>query len=226
MNQEIESYTGFTLMEVLITMLILSMILLVISFTLNTLIFVSLRTDLSVRTRDEIDTSLEVMRRVVKQADPEAITLLSTGHYKYFDPALSKVMIDPTGQGGTPSDVNEVHILSSAGGRVVCFGAFEVLGAVGDDVQGYLVKSSMSVANYTEATCLDSSKVEYQKNAMVLNSDLVDVDEFKIGFDTGVGQNGYVQIRISGKPVRWPGREGPKLLTRETIVSTGKLTID
>lgn len=61
---------GYTLVEVLITMVVMSMILLVINMVLVSMIRVSYNTDIRLKMRQQSDFSLEVMRRTVKSTDP------------------------------------------------------------------------------------------------------------------------------------------------------------
>ena len=64
------SERGYTLVEVLVTMVILSMILLVINMVLITMIRVSYNTDVRIKMRQGVEFAFEVMRRNVKSTDP------------------------------------------------------------------------------------------------------------------------------------------------------------
>jgi prepilin-type N-terminal cleavage/methylation domain-containing protein len=62
--------SGYTLVEVLITMVILGMILLVINLVLIAMIRVSYNTDVRIKMRQGIEFAFEVMRRNAKSTDP------------------------------------------------------------------------------------------------------------------------------------------------------------
>jgi prepilin-type N-terminal cleavage/methylation domain-containing protein len=61
---------GYTLIEVLITMVIMGFILVVVNMVLVSLIRVSYDTDVRMNVRQDIEFALELMRRDVKSADP------------------------------------------------------------------------------------------------------------------------------------------------------------
>jgi prepilin-type N-terminal cleavage/methylation domain-containing protein len=65
-----EGEGGYTLVEVLITMVILGMILLVVNLVLIAMIRVSYNTDVRIKMRQGIEFAFEVMRRNSKSTDP------------------------------------------------------------------------------------------------------------------------------------------------------------
>lgn len=68
---------GYTLVEVLVTMVIMGMILLVVNVILISLVRVSYNTDTRINVRQGIEFALEVMRRNVKSSEPGQISLVT-----------------------------------------------------------------------------------------------------------------------------------------------------
>jgi prepilin-type N-terminal cleavage/methylation domain-containing protein len=76
---------GYTLIEVLITMVIMGFILVVVNMVLVSLIRVSYDTDVRMNVRQDIEFALELMRRDVKSADPTVWGASNVGKSSYLD---------------------------------------------------------------------------------------------------------------------------------------------
>jgi prepilin-type N-terminal cleavage/methylation domain-containing protein len=75
-----EHERGYTLIEVLITILIMGMILLMINVVLMSLIRVAYDTDARMNIRQDVEFSIEVIRRNLKSASPSQITVDDDGN--------------------------------------------------------------------------------------------------------------------------------------------------
>lgn len=71
-----EQENGYTLIEVLITVVIMGFILLVVNVVMIAIIRISYDTDARIKVRQGLEFSLEVMRRNVKSSDPGMIEII------------------------------------------------------------------------------------------------------------------------------------------------------
>lgn len=236
-------YKGFTLLETLITMVIVSIVILFISFLYVELVKTSLQSSIRMQARDESELTFELLQKNIKQADPQYIILFDSsgnlGGVRRFNNTTGLTTYSGTEESVYLNPVtdptqfaNEIHILPANSSRWICF-AFVKDST--DPSMGYIVKSSSgSISTDTtspsglleHADCLKGSETEFKKNRLVLNSSNVNIKDFSMAsyFDTYSG-NKTVVINLTSQPTKWMGDETePTEIVRQLVVSTNKLT--
>ncbi len=73
-NEALKDQEGYTLIEVVVTILIMGMILIMVNMVLISLIRVSYDTDARMNVRQDVEFGIEVIRRDTKSADPAQIS--------------------------------------------------------------------------------------------------------------------------------------------------------
>lgn len=239
--EEEGKYRGFTLVEMIVTIVIMMMIMMMVAVTLNTMIRATLRSDVKLRVRDEVDTSLEVMRRFLSQADADEVRIYQSETIRTVNPETLQVETSPNANlsqiyssAATSGSANEIHILPPGGNRYICFGFFRVPESYSPSnasspqpLQGFLFKTSYSVAKgYSPELCFDSSQADYKMNAVVLNSNTINFEDFILYFNSAGGENTYFDVKIGAKSNKWYGDDEQSLYYKQVVVSTGKLNIN
>ncbi|MBD3329299.1 hypothetical protein GF357_02285 [Candidatus Dojkabacteria bacterium] len=234
-------YEAFTLIEMIVTILIMMVIMMMVAVTLNAMIRASLRSDVKLRVRDEVDTSLEIMKRFLSQADADEVRIYQSESIRSMNPGSMTIETSSTANlqqvyssSAASGAANEIHILPPGGDRYICFGYFKVPQSYSppndfspQPEQGFLVKTSYAVDNgYSPELCFDSSKADYKKNVIILNSDTINFADFILNFNSAGGENTYFDVKIGGKSNKWYGEDEQSLYYKQIAVSTGKLSIE
>ncbi len=238
-------YEAFSLVETIITMVIMSFLMLLVGYTFTTMLKTSITMDQKLTARDELDTGLELLKRTLKSAATDQIYIYDSSdtervfqggaNYRVYTPNASDEVaqsvkdsfVDPgTGDflrlGVGDDSGNEIHIVPAGSDRILCYGYFE--NADGD--YGVLVKSSMSITEVDSPwNCFFSATEEYKKNTMILNSEDVNFTDFSVYYND-VGDNTVMVADLTAKPVKWIGDGEPTPYFSQIIVRTGKLDLN
>ena len=83
--EEESKYEGFSLIEMLITIVIIGMVMLISSVTLTSLIKVSTVSSNKIRARNESEFVLELVRRTVRNSDPSDVYIFNSLGDRKFD---------------------------------------------------------------------------------------------------------------------------------------------
>ena len=86
-------YEGFSLIEMLITMIIMSIIMVVVSSSLTTLVKVSLVSSAKMKLRNESEYVLELVRRTVRNSNPDDVYIYNSLDTRVFDPSTGMVEV-------------------------------------------------------------------------------------------------------------------------------------
>lgn len=139
-----KTYEGFSLIEMLITMIIMSIIMVVVSSSLTTLVKVSLVSSAKMKLRTESEYVLELVRRTVRNSNPDDVYIynslntreydLNTGEVKTKDSELANLpnvynsadqAVKPEGTIGALNTVgNEIHFRPYGYEEWICIGFF------------------------------------------------------------------------------------------------------
>jgi len=232
-SRQKKNYAGFSLLEMIITVAIISILIVFVSFSITTMIRSSIISTIRFESRNETELIFELIRKNISQTDPSNIRVYNSLAVRNYDRDLSRVVGEADGSKGSlglayqnPLDEgveggNEIHILPSGSTRWICIGYFET-----EDGQGYIVKTSYpsftSEADHQQ--CFNSTTQEYRKNAMVLNSDTIDVQSFSVNYYLQSSGNAIFTIdTITASTKKYGAQEIPEL-TRQLVVTTQKLT--
>lgn len=210
-------YEGLSLIEMVITLLIVSMVLIVTSATLAALIRASAIASAKTMSRSESEFLLELLEKSIMNSQSELIVLyksnrqLTSDGFITSDPTIERIQFNGNRM------ANEIHYRPVRSSDWVCLALVKGGSGTGSEGQGYIVKGYSSTQ--TE-NCLESGQV------IILNSDEIDVLVFDIyGYTTSLGNYSFV-IDLTVRPIYWiPGRQSvirPEY-ARQLVVSTRRL---
>lgn len=210
-------YEGLSLIEMIITLLIVGMVLVVTSSTLAALIKASAIASAKTMSRSETEFILELLEKSIMNSQSEQIVMLSTERFLTSEgEIIGNTNVTEVPFGGAQF-ANEIHYRPVRTSEWVCIGF--VKGGDGTDFQGqgFIVKGYSDVQNNN---CLMNGPV------VILSADEIDIQEFDIyGYTTSLGNYTFI-IDMTVKPIYWiPGRQSviqPEY-TRQLIVSTRRL---
>lgn len=229
-----KKYSGYTLLEMLITIAIISFVIMLVGVTLTTLIRTSMVSSIKMQIRDEADLIFDVIERNIKQTDPANILIYNSSNVRRYEngvvftndasanliTAYSTLL--PEGDlTVAPNIANEIHVLPNKSTRWICIGFFKNSAGT----QGYIVKSSYpAMSGSDHRKCFDSTEKEYMKNAIVLNSDDNNIQKMGVTFFRTGGDNAMFTFDLSMKTTKRYGAQDLGSIDRQLVVSTQKLT--
>lgn len=223
------SYKGMSLVETLITIVIISTVMLLASITLTTLIKASVVSSAKTASREESEFILEYVRRTLRNSHNLDVKVYAPSGRTY-NPENGQTQDEEGLQGySVPLSegvvASEIHFRPAGSTRWVCLGFFKEAGEE-DSENGYLLKSSAaSLSN--ASSCFDSSSSEYRMHTVQLNSSEINVTSFDLIYFETQGDNVLMTVDIEVEPVNWTegftGSVTPKFF-KQAVISTQKLS--
>lgn len=219
-------YEGFSLVEMLITLIIMGFIMLTAATSLTTLIKISTVSSNKTRVRSESEFVLEFVRKTVRNSNPADVYIFKSFDKRNYDPDTNKVVNKNPGEDlssyylttlpeNTPG--NEIHFRPYGYDSWVCIGFFS---SAKEDGMGYILKTSAQNLSDKQETCFDDEESKY---SIVLNSDVVNITAFDIAYTVLKDSNYLIRFDIKAEPTEWylgPGAPVKKELYRQAVVST------
>jgi len=220
--EEESKYEGFSLVEMLITIVIIGMVMLISSVTLTSLIKVSTVSSNKIRARNESEFVLELVRRTVRNSDPSDVYVfnsLGARRFNYENNTVENFSggnLDTAYQPlGENEQGNEIHFRPYGYKDWICLAYFK---SSTDDEKGYILRTSAQDLMNQHNNCFGSP--EY---IMILNSDYVDINLFEIAYTVANDSNYIIRFDIKSEPVDWYLADGAPIkreVIRQGIVST------
>ncbi len=231
-----KKYSGFTMVEMLITMMILAVIFLAIGRVVVTMIKTTNVASSRMLVREEGEYISDVLRKYLRNSSSDTVKLYhrSNPRISFSDYEVSNIL------GVTDENVSEIlpateiHFRPSADfkNRVVCIGYFED----NDEDYGYVVRSvnyipaGRSWDDYEPSWCFpDFPDDEFRKNFVILNSNLVFMEGLRI-VRTRSLNNVYYSIDIDMKPAwgiggfsNYKDLDGSLVYRKSLVVQTRQL---
>lgn len=224
-----EKYEGFSLVEMLITIVIMGVVMLTASTTLTTLIKISTVSSNKTRVRSESEFVLELVRRTVRNSNPSDVYIFNSSAVREYDPeenvvinsdgsilspAVTLVYENPLGENEVG---NEIHFRPYGYDSWICIGYFL---STNDDGMGYILKTSAQSLQDQQETCFDEDTIKY---VIALNSEVVNIKSFDIAYTILEDSNYLIRFDIEAEPTQWYLAEGApvkKTVHRQAVVST------
>ena len=224
-------YRGFSLIELLLTTMILCVIMLLVATTLNTVIKVSNTTNSKNTARSNVSYIMDFVSRALSNAELLDVYMFNSRSVRGIGQGhTGSIAVVPTGNvssaysdgelGDTDlSDYNEIHIKLYGYDEWVCIGHFR--DAKG---YGYLVRTV-----YEEDMGGDHSLC-FGESSMVtpMHSFMIDVPTFNLDYlVVGDGSNRMFVIDATLRPLYWPMKNTSLVtqdVSRQSVVSTEALT--
>jgi len=231
MKEYRKTYEGFSLVETLFTIVILSMVMLFVASMLNTVIKTSHTANSKNMARSDINYVMDVYDRTLSNAKLEDVKMYDSSNVRNFGFNSDGI---PVIQGGSlgntyaegnpiPENINEIHVRLYGYDTWTCLGYFKYI--TGENEYGFIVKATSNDLNVdNHETCFAQTSP-----ITILHSYSVDVSKFSMQFiDIGDGVNSMFVIDSEFTPLYWPMSNSFNLVakgvSRKVIVSTRALT--
>lgn len=230
MNTKSEKYEGFSLVEMLITIVIMGMVMLIASITLTTLIKISTVSSNKTRVRNETEFVLELVRRTVRNSNPADVMIYNSIDARMYDseddvvknnpsiPDIAAIYTTPLGENITG---NEIHLKPYGYTNWICIGFFRDMNP--ESEMGYVIKTSTQDLWGNAEKCFDGTTEDYRMYTIGLNSEEVDINSFNIAYIESTGGNYIIRFDLSAQPISWYLGEGAPVnreVFRQAVVST------
>lgn len=230
MKKNRKTYEGFSLVETLFTIVILSMVMLFVASMLNTVIKVSHTANSKNMARSDINYVMDVYDRTLSNAKLEDVRMYNSLDVRKlgFNSGIPIIRTDgdlgPIYEETSPNpdiDYNEVHVRMYGYDIWTCLGYFKY--EIGGKEYGFIVKATSNDLNVdNHDTCFDSP-------ITILHSYSIDVSKFSMKYiDIGDGVNSMFVIDSEFTPLYWPMSNSFSLVSkgvsRKLVVSTRGLT--
>jgi len=229
MKKDRKTYEGFSLVETLFSIVILSMVMLFVASMLNTVIKTSHTANSKNMARSDINYVMDVYDRTLSNAKLEDVKMYDSSNVRNFGFNSDGI---PVIQGGSlgntyaegnpiPENINEIHVRLYGYDTWTCLGYFKYI--TGENEYGFIVKATSNDLN------VDNHETCFNSPITILHSYSVDVSKFSIQYiDIGDGVNSMFVIDSEFTPLYWPMSNSFALVTkgvsRKIVVSTRALT--
>ena len=232
MKKDRKTYEGFSLVETLFSIVILSMVMLFVASMLNTVIKTSHTANSKNMARSDINYVMDVYDRTLSNAKLEDVRMYNSSNVRKFGFNNNGIpFIDTPGSLGNtyvegnpiPENINEIHVRLYGYDTWTCLGYFKYI--TGENEYGFIVKATSNDLNVdNHETCFAQTSP-----ITILHSYSVDVSKFSMQFiDIGDGINSMFVIDSEFTPLYWPMSNSFNLVakgvSRKVIVSTRALT--
>lgn len=222
-NKE-KTYEGFSLVEMLITTVILGFLMLTAALVLSTLIRVSTTATNKARVRSESEYVLELLRRTIRTTDPGYVHIYNSS--RTFDSENGIVSSQPITERNNEGETgNEIHLRPNGSSSWVCIAFYKGVSGDVDNtnaLKGYILRTTRSDLEDTPTghqNCFTGSQDSY----VVLNSRFVNIEDFKIQLRNTVEKNKILQFDIKSSAIYWYFGNGALLsrnFERQSVVKT------
>ncbi len=226
-------YEAFSLIEMLITIIILGFILITCALVLTTLIKVSTVSTNKTRVRTESEYMQELLKRTIRTTDPANARLYNSLGSRQYNPSTSKIVptvLSPSNPYethlGENQIGNEIHLKPFGSNKWLCVGFFYEVGNAmesdGKTPKGYVIKTTMDDTNSSAADCFDSNKNK-PHNYIVLNSRFVNVSNMEVMYTMTEDKNKEFILNLRSDAIYWYFAKGAPLsrdILRQSIVKT------
>lgn len=218
-------YSGVSLVEMLITMIILSFVMLLVSVTLTTMVRTSIISTSRTSARQESEFILELVRKTIRNSSPDDIRIYNvTGRsfdadaFVTIDQSLTGYDVSvPDGGVGT-----EIHFRPIGYDKWVCIGFFPLLNNPEKGVILKAVRRDLTAGS----ECFNGESLEYAGNTLALSSEDIYINDFSLHYFDTYDENYIITIDLDVEPVNWlPTKSDMKPnYFQQSVVSTQKLT--
>lgn len=232
MKKNNKKYEGFSLIEMLFTVVILFIVMLLVASTLNTVIKTSHTANSKNQARSDINYIMNVYDRLLTNSQLEDIKMYNSQAVRRFGfdgNGLPRITGSPGSVYTTPLTVdgstgNEIHIRLYGHSTWTCIGYFQDNRINPDNPlpYGYIVKSTSTDLTNPEDCFAPTA------NITLLHSFSNDISKFRMEYiDIGDKQNSMFVVNVTVNPLYWPSHNTyllKKEVSRLLVVSTKALT--
>ena len=228
-------FNAFSLVEMLLTLAIMSIVMLITTLTLNTIVKTSAIAKAKTVTRHEVDFSIELIDRLLSNSNVNDVFVFDSSAVRYYDAEDNEVKDNASLSEGdvalpyinelaTGVHGNEIHLRPYGYDIWVCIGYFKDNNT--GDQRGYLVKRTMyNLTNDNHVSCFDQD-IEDDQPLLVLTSEEVTVTDFNVSYIESVSNNNVFYVDLTMEPVYWVATTSTigKSVIRQAVITTKGLT--
>ena len=232
-------FKGFSLIEMLLTLAIMSIVFLLTTKTLATIVKVSTITNYKTATRVEADFAMELMERFLSNSKIDDMNIYDTQECRIYiydeeedqmemriSDSCTQAELD--NQYSSPMNIgltgNEVHIRLSGYDQLTCIAFFKE-DPEEDSSKGYLLKRTVDFGDDNNPDeCFEFAS--FSDPIIVLNAEEINVNDFKVSYAQSESSNNIFYVDLEMEPLFWaPGESNiERSVIRQSIVSTQGLT--
>ena len=245
MRKEIKQYEGFSLVEMLFTIVILFIVMLLVATTLNTVIRTSQTANSKNQARSDVNYIMSTYERLITNSDLEDIKMynsLAVRTFGFDGSGIPTIVSNSLGDVYTNANKtlpiltsgNEIHVRLYGTDYWTCIGFFRDDYTLSNSNYGYIVKANLKDDGDTTDHSLCFAQTNnitllhtYSNNIMVSDPSGHPNTKFNMTYIPVGDKNSMFNIRVSVEPLWWP-LKGTYLkqswVTRESAVSTKALT--
>lgn len=224
-------YGAFSLVEMLLTIVIIGFVMTLSAVTLTTLIKVSTISSYKTATRNDVYFISEISQRSLSNTSLEDIYIYDSSNIRSFN--LETMTVENNTE-STSEDIsvvyedgsllsvgNEVHVRNFGYNRWTCLGYFKDSNGI-----GYVVKTSVASLN-DHSSCFEPGSTASLYQIVLNSTDLVDVTQYQISKVPLRNDNTMFTVDIIAQPLYWPvGYDVPvnKSISKQVNITTQGLT--
>lgn len=228
-----KSIKAFSLIEMLLTLGIMSIVMVMASQTLNIVVKVSTITKYKTLTRNEADFAIELMDRLLSNSDVGDVYVYDSTNARFYDSENDTVVVNQEEVANLDSIYstellegtigNEIHVRPYGYSIWVCIGYFKDL--VDPNNKGYLLKRTVSSLSDGHVSCFDPT---YSTDPiLVLISEEVNVNDFQVSYTRSSTNNNIFYVDTQMEPLYWVAGSSStieKSVFKQAIITTQGLT--
>jgi len=203
-----KKYEGFSLVEMLVTLAIISMVMIVSATVLTTLVKVSTVANDKIQARNESEFVLELVRRTVRNSNPQDVYIFKSDTVRHYNPETG--IVEPIENKnvalayeeglGEGESGNEIQFRPYGYRDWICLAYFK---SSEDDERGYILKTSAQDLGGNHESCFYMDPADPSSYLMILNSDHINVKDLTISYVELVDGNYMITFDIRSEPVNW-----------------------
>lgn len=224
---------AFSLVEMLITLGIMTIVIMLASQTLVTLLRVSTATRFKVITRNESDFGMDLVEKLLANSNVSDVRIFQTKDDRTYNEEDGVMEDSPqiedfyqlTLQEGVKG--NEIHIRPYGYELWVCIGYFKSSHNDVDENVGYLLRRTVPSLSGNHEECFGDVEPTSQYPLLILNSEDVNVNNFMVSYIRSLSYNNIFHIDMEMEPNVWlPSDKSQieKSVYRQSVITTKGLT--
>ena len=199
--------------------------------SLSTLVKVSSVSTAKTRVRNESEFVLELVRRTVRNSNPEDVYIYDSLSTREFNPTTGRVDAVNANTDfvtlyskmiGANTDGNEIHFRPYGYDKWICIGFFYSTESEADENgvrHGYILKTTKDSLQNAHESCFASGRAN--QNYIILNSATVAINDFNIAYTETTTNDYLIRFDLEAESLNWYlGNKAPvqNEVFRQTVV--------
>jgi prepilin-type N-terminal cleavage/methylation domain-containing protein len=223
-------YSGYSLVEMLITLVIIGFIMVLVSATLTAMIKASSISSARTLARKERQFIFQITERYIENSDPEEVRVFNVpdGLQRQYssDGSITTENLEENFNEVVPGGGfgNEIHIRPIGSDNWICIAVMQGTGENSD--KGYLLKTAADTLTHHSDCFSESENDDLYRNLVIFNSSEIDVNSFEVSSYRQSSGNYTFLINLELEPVHWVAGSRSQFKPEyygQLVVTTGKV---